>query len=148
MNLRGINRIVVAVRNLEASKKFYTQALGATFQDANWTGETYGLDVSISWDAGIELCSPMAGRESDSIISPYLEKNGEGIMTVFVGVNDADKAVAQAQKAGLAPNHSLDYTQDEMDMHLDGLFKKYKEFVLDSSEKCGFGLALAQIETK
>ena len=62
--------------SLEKSKKFYSEVLGATFYEANWTGKEFGIEVAISWDAGIELCAPMPGRENDSMISPLLDENG------------------------------------------------------------------------
>ena len=148
MELRGVNRIIVAVKDLEKSKAFYSDTFGATFRRANWTGEPFGIEVAISWDAGIELCAPMPGRESDSAVSPFLEKNGEGIMNVVLGVSDASIAKEKAESAGLALLHSLDYTQEEIDNHLGGLFKKYEEHVLNSAEKCGFSITLGQIDTK
>ena len=97
MELRGVNRIVVAVKDIEKSKRLYSEALGATFHEANWTGEPFGIEVAISWDAGIELCAPMPGREGDSVVSPFLAQNGEGVMNVIFGVSDAGAA---KQKAG------------------------------------------------
>lgn len=148
MKLRGINRIMVAVRDLEESKKFYSELLGATFHEANWTGTAFGIDVAISWDAGIELCAPMVGREKDSVVSQFLDTNGEGVMNVFIGVGDASAAKARAEAAGVEAFHSLDYTQDEIDAHLDGLFRKYEEHNLNSAAKCGFAITLAQIDPK
>ena len=148
MELKGINRIVVAVKDLERSKRFYSDLLGATFHEANWTGEPFGIDVAISWDAGIELCAPMSGHEDDSAVSQFLEQNGEGIINVMVGVSDADAAKKSAESAGLGVFHSLDYSQEEIDRHLDGLFKKYEEHFLNSAEKCGFNMTLAQIDPK
>ncbi len=148
MNLKGVNRIIVAVKDIEKSKKFYSDVLGATFHEANWTGEAFGIDVAISWDAGIELCAPMAGREDDSVVSPFLEQNGDGIMNVVFGFSNADVAKEKAESAGMPAFHSLDYTQDEIDRHLDGLFKKYEEHFLDSIEKCGYSITLGQIDPK
>ena len=148
MKLRGVNRIVVAVNDLEKSKRFYSEVLGATFNEANWAGEPFGIDVAISWDAGIELCAPMSGREADSVVSPFLEQNGEGIMNVMFGVSDASFAKERAESAGVEVFHSLDYSQEEIDRHLDGLFKKYEEHFLNSAEQCGFSMTLAQIDQK
>ena len=144
----GVNRIIVAVKDIEKSKKFYSEVLGATFHEANWTGEPFGIDVAISWDAGIELCAPMAGREDDSVVSLFLEQNGEGVMNVVFGFSDAGVAKRVAESAGVTAIHSLDYSQEEIDRHLDGLFKKYEEHVLDSAEQCGFSVTLAQIDPK
>ena len=148
MGLRGINRVVIAVHNVEKSKEFYSKLLGATFNDANWTGEPFGIKVAISWDAGLELCAPMPGRETDSAVSAFLEKNGEGVVNVFFGVSDAGAAKERAAKAGIETAHSLDYTQEEIDSHLGGLFSKYEEHTLTSAEQCGFAMTLAQIDPK
>jgi catechol 2,3-dioxygenase-like lactoylglutathione lyase family enzyme len=64
MGLRGVNRIMIAVHDLDKAKQQYSDLLGATFVDAHWTGEPFGISVSIAWDAGIELCAPLPGRET------------------------------------------------------------------------------------
>ncbi|MEI8155258.1 MAG: VOC family protein [Burkholderiales bacterium] len=146
MGLRGINRIVLAVRNLEESKRLYADMLGATFNDAHWSGAPFGIHVSIAWDAGIELCSPMPGREHDSAVSQFLAQKGEGIINVYFGVDDADAAMARAAASGFSCAHALDYAQDEIDQHLDGRFCRYQEFVLASAPRCGFNASLAKID--
>ena len=148
MTLKGVNRIIVAVKDIEASKRFYADLLGATFFEANWTGEELGICVAVSWNAGIELISPMDGREKDSMISPFLEEKGEGIVNIVFGVSDAEAAKTRAEGAGIESYHSVDFTQEEIDKHLDGLFKNYKEFFLNSFEQCGFGIALGQLDPK
>lgn len=148
MNLRGINRIIVAVHNLEKSKRYYSELLGATFNNADWTGENYGINVAISWDAGIELCAPMKGRENDSAVSPYLKNKGEGVMNVVFNYNSVADALSQAKSKGVECSHSLDFTQQEIDEHLDALFNKYEEHVLNTSSECGFSITLAQITEK
>lgn len=148
MGLRGVNRIMIAVHDINKAKKQYSDLLGATFMDADWTGEPFGINVSIAWDAGIELCAPMPGREKDSAISQFLEKRGEGIMNVFFGVDNGDEANERASSHGYDCVGSLDYTQDEIDQYLGGLFKRYQEFTLNSSGRCGFTISLAQIDKK
>lgn len=148
MGLRGVDRIVVAVRNLEQAKQKYSDLLGATFMEADWTGESFGINVAIAWDAGIELCAPMAGREEDSAVSPFLAHRGEGILTVCFGVDDASKAYERASSQGHDCINSLDYTQEEIDQHLDGLFSRYHEFFLDTHASCGYGVALVHIDPK
>ncbi len=90
----------------------------------------------------------MPGRKGDSAVSAFLEKNGEGVVNVFFGVSNAEAAKELAAKSGVETVHSLDYTQDEIDRHLDGLFKKYEEHTLNSAQQCGFGMTLAQIDPK
>ncbi len=146
MKPQGVNRIVIAVKDLEKSSQFYSNLLGATFHDANGTGEPLGLNVAISWDAGIELCAPMPN--CDSFLEQHIEQNGEGIMAVVFGVDDADQGRDRAEGAGINVIVPIDYSQEEIDQYLEGMFKRYKEYVLDTQETCGFSMMLGQIEPK
>ncbi|MCB1677591.1 MAG: hypothetical protein KDI16_02770 [Halioglobus sp.] len=148
MNLRGINRVIVAVRDMEKSKRHYAELIGANFNDADWTGEKYGINVAISWNAGIELCAPMKGRENDSAVSQFLNTKGEGILNVVFNYHDVARALINAKSIGVQCSHSLDYTQEEIDAHLDALFSKYEEHVLNTSGDCGFSITIAQITEK
>jgi len=148
MGLRGVNRIMVAVRDLEAAKRHYAGVLGANFEDVHWTGEPFGIHVSIAWNAGIELCAPMPGREDDSAVSQFLATRGEGVMSVFFGVDDGDAAMARAAAHGVRCTHALDYPQEDIDRHLGGHFSRYQEFVLATAETCGFAVCLARIDAK
>ncbi|MDD3797655.1 MAG: VOC family protein [Novosphingobium sp.] len=148
MGLRGVNRVMIAVHDLEKAKILYSDLLGATFHDAHWTGEPFGIAVSIAWDAGIELCAPLPGREQDSAVSAFLAHRGEGVMNVFFGVDDGDAAMERAAAHGFGCVHSLDYTQEEIDAHLGGFFRRYQEFMIDSAERCGFAISLARIDEK
>ena len=116
--------------------------------DAHWTGEPFGIGVSIAWDAGIELCAPLPGREKDSAVSQFLASRGEGVMNVFFGVDDGDVAMERASAQGFGCVNALDYTQDEIDRHLGGLFNRYQEFTLNSGDRLGIAITLAQIDEK
>ena len=70
MMVRGVNRIILAVRDLQKAKSYYADLLGATFHEANWTGEPFGIQVAISWNAGIELCAPIRGKERECFLTP------------------------------------------------------------------------------
>ena len=146
MGLRGVNRVMIAVHDLEKSKREYSALLGATFVDAHWTGEPFGINVSIAWDAGIELCAPRPGREDDSAVSQFLALKGEGIMSVFFGVDDCEVAARMAQAEGFASVNALDYTQEEIDKYLQGMFERYQEITLNSSARLGFAVTLARID--
>ena len=148
MSVRGVNRIIVAVRELEPAKRYYRDLLGADFQDAHWTGEPFGIGVSIAWNVGIELCAPLPGREQNSAVSAFLARHGEGVMNVYFDVDDAESALARATACDVACQHALDYSQAEIDEHLGGQFGRYQEFVLGTAARCGFGISLARIEPK
>lgn len=148
MGLRGVNRVMIAVHDMEKAKGLYSDLLGATFEDADWTGAPFGISVSIAWDAGIELCAPLPGREQDSAVSQFLAHRGEGVMNIFFGVDDGDAARERASAQGYRCVNALDYTQDEIDRHLGGRFGRYQEFTLDSAPRCGFTITLARIDEK
>ncbi len=148
MAINGVNRIMIAVRDLESAKKKYHDLLGATFVDAHWTGEPFGISVAIAWDAGIEVCAPLPGRENTSAVSAFLASRGEGVMSVFFNVDDGEAAMERASRHGYRNVHSLDYSQAEIHQHLSGMFGRYQEINLDTGDSCGFAVSLARIEPK
>lgn len=148
MAVHGVNRIILAVRDLEKSKSLYADLLGATWHDANWTGEPFGIQVAISWNAGIELCAPIPGQEAQCFLTPLLDERGEGILNVVFNVDDADRALARAQASDVSTINAVDYTQEEIDQHLDGQFSRYKEYFLNTGERCGYAITLGQFEEK
>jgi len=148
MAVNGVNRIIVAVRDMESAKSYYKNLLGAIFYDANWTGAPFGIQVAISWNAGIELCAPIHGREDECFLTPLLTQRGEGILNVVFNVGDADEALMRAEAAGAQTINAVDYTQEEIDEHLNGLFSRYKEYFLKTGMECGYGIALGEFENR
>jgi len=148
MVVRGVNRIIVAVRDLQKAKNYYADLLGATFYEANWTGEPFGIQVAISWNAGIELCAPIPGKERECFLTPLLDERGESILNVVFNVDDADEGLARAKDLEIQTINAVDYTQEEIDRHLDGLFTRYKEYFLDTGAQLGYGITLGQFEAK
>lgn len=146
MKPKGVNRVVIAVKDLDKAIDTYSKLLGATFHDVSAGSEQYGVKAVISWDAGIELCAPIPGR--DSYIEQIIKKRGEGMTGVVFCVDDVDQACAQAKAMGISVLTSLDYDQQVIDQQLQGRFKKYKWYMLNASNLSGVGAIIAQIETK
>lgn len=143
----GVNRVTIAVRDLEKGKALFSKLLGATFHPANAEdAAAMGIEVAMSWDAGIELVAPLPGRES--FVKSIIEKRGEGLIGVVFAVDEVDEARAAAEGLGIRIWHSLDYSQAEIDRHLQGRFKKYKEYMLDPSGTLGVGPVIGQFEPK
>lgn len=143
----GVNRVTIAVKDLERGKELYSKLLGATFHPANQEdAAAMGVEVAMSWDAGIELVAPLPGR--DSFVKQIIEQRGEGLIGVVFNVDDVDEAMKTASELGIRAWHSLDYSQEEIDRHLQGRFRKYKEYMLDPSATCGVGPVIGQIEPK
>jgi catechol 2,3-dioxygenase-like lactoylglutathione lyase family enzyme len=143
----GVNRVTIAVKDLEKAKELYAGLLGATFHLGNdEEAAALGLQVAMSWDAGIELVSPLPNR--DSIVKHILETRGEGIIAVIFNLDDVDQARQAAEERDIAVWHAVDYSQEDIDKHLQGRFKKYKEYMLNPMATGGVGIVLGQIEPK
>lgn len=143
----GVNRVTIAVKDLEKGKALYSELLGATFHPANAEdAAAMGIAVAMSWDAGIELVAPLPGRES--FVKSIIETRGEGLIGVVFAVDDVEAAKKAAGELGIRIWHSLDYSQEEIDRHLQGRFKKYKEYMLDPSGTMGVGAVIGEFEPK
>ncbi len=141
----GVNRVTIAVKDLKKGIEVYSRLLGATFNSANAEdAANFGIEVAMSWDAGIELVAPLPGR--DSHVKQFIEARGEGLMGVVFSVDDVEAAREQATQMGIQIWHTLDYTQEQIDEHLQGRFTKYREHMLSPKGTCGVAPVIAQIE--
>ncbi|MEZ5244033.1 MAG: VOC family protein [Acidimicrobiales bacterium] len=123
---RGVNRVVMAVRDLEAGREFYEKLLGCTFHPGNdEEAAAFGVRMSFSWDAGIELISPIAGQ--GSFVESILDERGEGLIGVVWAVADADASKEAGAELGVSTFHTLDYSQEQIDSDLQGRFRRYYE---------------------
>ena len=123
---RGVNRVVMAVNDLEAGREFYEKLLGCTFHHGNdEEAATFGVRMLFSWDGGIELVAPISGQ--GSYVETILEERGEGIIGVVWAVADADASKAAGAGLGVTTFHTLDYSKDQIDSDLQGRFTRYYE---------------------
>lgn len=133
---RGVNRVVMAVRDLEAGRQFYEQLLGCTFSPGDdEEAAAFGVQVLFSWDAGIELVAPLPGQ--DSHIGAILDERGEGLIGVVWAVDDADKTRDQGAELGVSTFFTLNYNQEEIDAKLQGRFSRYYEHFMAASGPLG-----------
>lgn len=126
MRQRGVNRVVMAVRDLDAGRAFYEKLLDCSFHSGNdEEAAEFGVRAAFSWDGGIELIAPLPGR--DSHIEKILDAKGEGIIGVVWAVEDADAAKAAGEGLGVSTFYTLDYSQEQIDADLQGRFTRYYE---------------------
>ena len=84
MKQQGVNRVVMAVRDIEAGRAFYEELLDCTFHPANdEEAAAFGVKVLMSWDGGIELVAPIegAGSHIETILEQMLQYQVDGILT-------------------------------------------------------------------
>lgn len=143
MAQRGINRVTLAVWDLEKGKAFYEKLLGATFHSAkDDDAAEFGVAVAMAWDAGIELVAPLP--EKPSHVRAHLEERGEGLMGVVFAVEDVDASKTAAEELGVRIVGALDYEQATIDEWLQGRFEKYKEYFLAADGPLSSGMLIGE----
>ena len=142
----GINRVVIAVRDLDRAVRFYSELLGATFHDASAGAEPFGIRAALSWDAGIELVAPLPGR--DSVIARSIEESGEGLRQVIFAVDDVDEARLKVEQMGIRVVQTIEFTQDQLREYFKDRFGKFKEYILNPTDTCGAQLVVGQFDRK
>ena len=61
-----------------------------------------GLDIHLDWNRGIELVSPIPGSTGSvaGSVNEFLERHGDGVYTVVIGVPTAETAQVIAERYG------------------------------------------------
>ncbi len=97
--LKKINHIGLAVHDIEAAAKFYTEALGLTLGGVE---EVVDQKVKVAFlpigEVRLELVQPTS---PESAVAKFLEKNGPGFHHVAYQVDDAAAEVERLKAAGV-----------------------------------------------
>lgn len=94
MKVLHIDHVGIAVKDLEATKKFYTEILGIAPTQADEVVEDQKVKVSFfkMGDAELEFLESTA---PDGPIAKFIEKNGEGIQHIALAVEDIRESLAE-----------------------------------------------------
>ena len=99
--LKRIDHIAIIVRNIEQALVFYRDTLGITIGEIKEvpTEQVRIAFLSTGGPGGseIELIEPTS---TDSSLSKFLEKRGEGLHHICLEVDDIDAALAEMQDKG------------------------------------------------
>jgi methylmalonyl-CoA/ethylmalonyl-CoA epimerase len=99
MKILKIDHLGIAVKNIDAGKNFWTDALGLRLEGTETVDEqkvtTAFLPVG---ESEVELLESTA---ADGPIAKYLEKRGEGIQHVAFRVENIDEALAELKAKGI-----------------------------------------------
>lgn len=96
MGVKGIDHVVIAVKDLEKAKKFFSELLGIEFDEL---GENKQWKFrSVISPEGFELLTPTT---PDSETAKYIEKRGEGYFAVAFKVKNAEEIAEKAKKMGV-----------------------------------------------
>lgn len=98
MNLRKIEHLGIAVKNLEASKKLFTSLLGsACYKEEAVESEHVITAFFQTGESKVELLQATA---PDSAIARFIEKRGEGIHHIAFDVENIEAEIARLKAEG------------------------------------------------
>ena len=107
MKVKKVERVAIAVTDLEAARGFFERVLGAAFQDVEDVADQ-GFRYQPFTVAGftLELLCPY--QESSSI-AKFLREHGPGVHHVSFEVEDLDEAIASLAAVGVSIVGRLEY---------------------------------------
>jgi 4-hydroxyphenylpyruvate dioxygenase-like putative hemolysin len=115
---------VAAQRHATVAQMF--TELGFVFQPAELT--ELGLRISLAWDRGIELISPIPGATAAvaASVGEFLDAHGDGVYTVVIQVPGASAAESVTQRYGASIRFRQKFEGDgsrleEIDLSVLGL---------------------------
>jgi methylmalonyl-CoA/ethylmalonyl-CoA epimerase len=98
VNIRKIEHLGIAVRDLEKAVALYSGVLGLPVVDRETLEDMKLKVVKVrSGESVLELLEPLPG---ETVISKFLDSHGEGIHHVCFEVDDLVKATAEIQARG------------------------------------------------
>jgi len=97
MKIKRIAHLGVAVYDLDAAMKFFTDGLPL---EVTHTEDYQGMKIAFIpiGDSSVELLQDVSGA---SAIRKFLDKNGEGIHHIAYEVDDINEAVAELKAKGI-----------------------------------------------
>lgn len=99
MKALRVDHIGIAVKNLDAALKFYTEVLGLK---AMGTEEVAEQKVKVAFlpcgDSELEI---LESTSPDGPIAKFIEKNGEGIQHIAIRVDDIEATLAELKEKGV-----------------------------------------------
>ncbi|MFH1350331.1 MAG: VOC family protein [Pseudomonadota bacterium] len=96
MVFEKIDRVAIAVRDLEAARSFFSELLGIHF-DEPLSDEELKMRAVYS-PFGLDL---VEATEPNSLIDNIIRERGEGILSLVIKVTDIQKAVKVFEEKGL-----------------------------------------------
>ena len=99
MELKRVDHVGIAVKNLEEAVNFYETAIGLKAVGFE-TVEEQKVKVAFlpCGDSELEL---LESTEPDGPIARFIEKNGPGIQHIAIRVDDIDKALEELKEKGV-----------------------------------------------
>ncbi len=130
MKVENIDRVLIAVKDLEAAVKLFSDLLGLKFDEVRVDEEQKVKYIRSA--VGLELIQTTS---PDGPVAKFIERRGEGLYGTILKVADMALAIAEMQKKGLRL-----VSQSE----IGGL----KEAYFHPRDSHGFMIALCEYEAR
>jgi methylmalonyl-CoA epimerase len=98
---RTIDHVAIAVHDLEASIKFYTEVLGFSLHERRRTEGKQTAMVSAVLKAGPITFVLLQGTTAESQVSRFVDHFGAGVQHVAVGVENLPEMAEELKGAGM-----------------------------------------------
>jgi methylmalonyl-CoA/ethylmalonyl-CoA epimerase len=100
MGINGLNHVAVAVKDLDAAIRLFTDVLGFELVGRE-SVEHMQVDVAILESGGfhLELVRPQAENTG---VAKFLEKHGEGLHHIALNVNGISETLKEFSEAGVS----------------------------------------------
>jgi methylmalonyl-CoA/ethylmalonyl-CoA epimerase len=108
--VRRLDRVSIAVRDLEAARAFFERHFGAEFgavEDVAVDGYRY-----VPFTLGGFTLELLAPSRPESPIARFLDRRGEGLYQLSLMVEDVDRAAGELREAGLTVLGPRTYPDD------------------------------------
>lgn len=99
MNVKKIDHICIAVKNLEEARKIWEPILGKPEPDDPYVDELEKIKVARYWlgEVGFEL---IESTSPDGEVARFIEKRGEGVMIISFNVDNTREAMDELKGKG------------------------------------------------
>lgn len=98
---RSVDHVAIAVHDLEASIKFYTQVLGFQLHERRKTEGKHTAMISAVLKAGPVTFVLLQGTSPESQVSKFVEHYGAGVQHVAIGVENLPEMADDLKAAGM-----------------------------------------------
>ena len=97
--VKAVDRVAIAVRDLEKARKFFGDVFGAGFEpEEDVTDMNFRYQPFTVGGFKMELLCPY---DSESVIARFLENRGEGVHHISFETEDLDEAIAELKAKGI-----------------------------------------------
>ena len=108
MKIERFDRVVIVVKDIEESMKFFSDVFGIKFDEVGGS-DIMGVKAVYS-DVGIELMSPTTDQGP---IAQFLQKRGEGLYALAFKVPNLKEATEEVESKGVRPPWNTRYGGNE-----------------------------------